>query len=315
MPVVASTDGHRMTVSQITGMPRFIPERIVRDLRDRFVIDAVFRQGPPANTGAVAFEESAPLFADGDPVEIAEGGEIPIVQTSRGMLRTMATTKRGFGFSITREMRDRNNVGEVAHRERLLTNTMVRAWDRLFLDTILTHPGVNTIAAAEPWYTDIFEPSGSQTTGKSIRYDIGQAKRLIVNATPDAVDRPDDFFGFRPDILIIPEQAEVGWLDSDAVNDVFKHGIVADQNLRYTGVMPRRFHGFNVLVSNNMPADVAIMLERNTTGFVSDERPLESTPLEYFPRTETWESYTTRRSVAGLDQPMSCTIVTGIQAP
>lgn len=313
VPVVSSSDGPRLTISQITGMPRFVPERVLRDLRDEFLVEAVLRQGPPATSGAVAWEESAPLFADGEPEEIAEGGEVPIVSTSRGLSRSMATTKRGFGLQITQEMRRRNNVNELERRMRLLRNTMVRAWDNLFTDVILNHTGVHTLAAAEPWYGDSWEAPGAQTRGRSIRYDISQAELLITESTPDEVERPDDFFGFRPDVLIIPQQAAVGFKDSDSVNEVFAHGVVADQQLRYTGKMPKRFYGHNVLVSRTLPNDVAVMLERDTTGFVSDEWALEGTPLEYMARKQTWESYFTRRSVAGLDQPKSCTIITGIR--
>lgn len=312
MPVVAASDGPRLTVSQIVGAPRFIPERVVRDLRDTFIIDAVFRQGPPASSGAVGWEESAPLFADDEPEIVAEFGEIPIGSTSRGHMRTASTTRRGLGISVSRTMRDRNNVGEVERRITLTTNTIRRAWDRLWLDTILSHPGVHTLAAAEPWYSNAYEPSGSQTTGKSVRYDITQSELLITDSTPDQVERPDDFFGFQPDLLVIPHHAAAGWKDNDAVNSAFVD-ILADENIRYTGVLPRRFVNFNILVSNNMPGDIAVMLQRGMTGFISDERALESTPLRYDERRETYESYTTRQSVAGLDQPLSATVITGIR--
>lgn len=312
IPVVSSTDGPRLTISQITGMPAFVPERVLRDLRDQFLIDSVFRPGPPAPNGAVVFEESAPLFADGEPEIVAEGGEIPIIQTSRGLVRTLSTTKRGVGLTITREMRRRNNVDELQRRMRLTRNTIRRHWDNLFIDTILNHPGVHTLPAAEPWYGTGYEPSGAQTTGGSVRYDIVQAETLITDATPSA-DRPEDWFGFEPDVLIIPKNCAAGFKDNDKINEVFAHGVLADEQIRYTGVMPRRFFGFTILVSRTLPDDVAVMLERNTTGFISDEWPLEGSPLEYFPRTQQWETYFTRRSVAGLDQPKSCTIITGIK--
>lgn len=312
-PVQSSTDGARLTVNQMVGAPTFIPERVVTDIKDQFLIESVFRQGPPASTGTVGFEESAPMYADGEPEVIAEGGEIPLVGTSRGLSRVLSTTKRGFGLQITRETRDRNDTGEVQKRMRMLRNTLTRAWDRLFQDVILNHPGVHSMAAAQPWYSNAFEPSGSQSTGRSIRYDITQAETLIVDSTPDEENRPEDFFGFEPDVLIIPRSCAAGFKDNDAVNEVFAHGVLADEQIRYTGVMPRRFYGQNVLISRTLPPDVAVLLERGTSGFISDERRLQGTPMEYKSRTEVWESYFTRRSVAGLDQPKSVTIISGIR--
>lgn len=307
-PVVASQDGPRITVNDMIRNPTLIPQRIIRMSDQQFIADALFRRGPQAASGAVVYRESEPLFADGDPEVIEEFGEIPIVGTSTGLRRSVATTKRGFGYVISREMQRRNSVDKARQDLIKLRNTMRRTYDDLFLSTFLTHPRVHTINAAEPWYKDAFE--ATQTTGASIRYDLSTAKKIVADSAPEG--RPKDFFGFNANTLVISENTAIGFTDSDKVNEVFAHGNLADRQLRYTGVMPRTFWGLTVVQNKRIPDDIAVVMERGTAGFISDEWPLEATPLyEDRPRQQ-WRSDVTRRSVAALDQPGAVCIITGI---
>lgn len=306
--VVASQDGPRITVNDMIRNPTLIPKRIIRMSEQQFISDALFRRGPNAASGAVVYSESEPLFADASSSVIEEFGEIPIVGTSTGLRRSLHTTKRGFGFVISREMQRRNNVDKARQDLIKLRNTMVRDHDELFLSTFLTHPRVHTMNAAMPWVADGFQ--ATQTVGGSIRYDISAAKKLIVDSAPEG--RPKDFFGFTPNTLVISDSTAIGFTDNDKVNEVFAHGNLADKQLRYTGVMPRTFWGLDVVVNRRIPNDIAIVMERGTAGFISDEWPLEATALyEDRPRQQ-WRSDVTRRSVAGLDQPGAVCIITNI---
>lgn len=304
----ASHDGPRITVNDMIRNPAVIPKRILRMSDQQFIADALFRRGPNAAGGSVVYSESEPLFADTDPSVIEEYGEIPIVGTSTGLRKSMATTKRGFGFVISREMQRRNNVDKARQDLIKLRNTMVRTYDDLFLSTFLTHPRVHTINAAEPWYRDEFQ--ATQSTGASIRYDLAQAKKIIKNSAPEG--RPKDFFGFNANTLIISEDTAIGFTDSDKVNEVFAHGNLADQQLKYTGVMPRTFWGLEVVQNPRIPSNMAVVMERNTAGFISDEWSLEATALYEDRPRQTWRSDVTRRSVAGLDQPGAVCLITNI---
>jgi len=306
--VVASQDGPRITVNDMIRNPTLIPQRIIRMTEQQFIADALFRRGPNASGGAVVYRESEPLFADGEPDLIEEFGEIPIVGTSTGLRRSVSTTKRGFGYVISREMQRRNDVDKARNDLVKLRNTMVRTHDDLFLSTFLTHPRVHTMNAADGWYKDAYE--AVQTTGGSIRYDIAKAKKLIADSAPEG--RPKDFFGFNANTLVISENTAIGWIQSDKINETFAHGNLADQQLRYTGVMPRTFWGLNVVQNRRIPDDIAVVMERNTAGFIADEWPLEATALyEDRPRQQ-WRSDVTRRSVAALDQPGAVCIITNI---
>lgn len=307
-PVRASQDGPRITVNDMIRNPTLIPQRIIRMAEQQFIADALFRRGPMASSGAVVYKESEPLFADGESEVIEEFGEIPIVGTSTGLRKSVSTTKRGFGYVISQEMQRRNDVDKAMQDLTKLRNTMVRDHDNLFVSTFLNHPGVHTFNAAQAWYADAFEDP--QTTGASIRYDISQAKKMISDSSPDG--RPEDFFGFNPDTLVIGTNTEIGFTDSDKVNETFAHGNIADEQLRYTGKMPRTFWGLNVVANRRIPDDIAVVMERNTAGFISDEWPLEATPLYEDRDRQQWRSNVTRRAVAALDQPKAVAIITGI---
>jgi hypothetical protein len=306
--VRASHDGPRATVNGLIRNPEVVRQRILSMLDQQFIADALFRRGPQATSGSVVYSESEPLFADGEPSIIEEFGEIPIIGTSTGLRKSVATTKQGFGYVISRETRTRSNWDRVRTDMTKLRNTMVRTFDDMFVSTFLTHPRVHTLTAAEPWYKETFEYP--QTSGQSIRWDLGKAKKLIADSTPEG--RPKDFFGFQPDTLLISENTAIGFTDSDRVNEVFAHGNLADQQLRYRGVMPRTFWGLNVVQNRRIPDDIAVVMERGTAGFISDEWGLDATPLyEDRPRQQ-WRSDVTRRSVAALDQPGAVCIITNI---
>lgn len=304
-----SNDGPRLTVAQALKSPTFIPERTLRTMENQFLIDGILRQGPPAPSGAVAYRENQGLFADQDPGIVEEYGEIPIIGTSRGALKTLHTVKRGAGLMVSREMRTRNNMDELTRRMQMVRNTFVRAYEKLFMAAVLGDAGIQTFAATGIWLTAL-------STNDVIRKDIAKAVQLVEDAVPSpAIDNAESYLGFEADTLIISPAVATNFLNNDAINAVFAGGDIASESLRYTGKLPRRFFNLDVVKARALTGlNKAIIMQRGTAGFISDEWALEATEMYEDKPRQSWRTDFTRRSVAGLDNPKAVVVVTGVES-
>lgn len=302
-----SNDGSRLTVATMLGQPTFIPERTLRLLEDQFLIDGLLRQGPPASNGAVAYRENQPLFADSDPEIVAEFGEIPVLSTSRGALVTAHTVKRGAALMVSREMRSRNNVSELNVRMDQMRNTFLRAYDKLFNAAVLGNAGIQTFAATAVWATAL-------STNDVIRKDIAKGMGLIEDATPVGA-QSDSFLGFEADTLVISTALATNFLNNDAVNAVFAGGDIASESLKYTGKLPRRFFGLDVVRSRTLNGlNKAVLMQRGVAGFISDEYPMEATAMYEDKPRQAWRSDFSRASLAALDNPKAVCVITGVES-
>jgi hypothetical protein len=300
----SSHEGMRITVNAMVKQPARVRARILRLLDQQFLADAILRPGPKADGGSVMYEESTPMFANEDAADVAEFGEIPAVVGESGIPKAVATTKKGLGLLISREMRDRDDVGKVDQQMIQIRNSMVRTWENVFLNALLTNAGIHTLAATAAW---------SSGTSK-IRFDLAQALYLVANSDADSTDNTgDNKFMFEPDTLIISQKTASDFLSSDDVAKVFVGGDIASENLQYKGKMPKQFFGLDVVRSWRLAANQAIVLQRKVVGGISDERPLEVTPLREVPdNTETFRSNVVRRSAVFIDQPKAACLITGV---
>jgi hypothetical protein len=271
----------------------------------------VLRKGDDAPSGVVLYTESTPLYADDDPAIMDEFGEIPVTSGQMGGRKAVRTVRRALGLRVSKQMIDRNAVRAVTDRIKQVRNTMVRAWEDAFVSAVIANPSIPVLHTDAPW--------GGAGTVTHIRKDINAARYVIKQASSDVAGRQK--LGFSADTMIISTEIELDFLDSDEVTKPYEGGNVADQNLKFTGKLPRTFLGLDVLVSWRLtvyaPSTVIIM-ERGTGGFISDERPLEATPM--YPEgggpnggpTESYRCDTTRQSAIGIDQPKSFCLITGV---
>lgn len=306
--MVKSTDGPRVTVAAMIKQPTTIPKRVLSTLKNEFIADALLRKLTPTESGAYVYEESTPLYAEGDAPVVGEGGEIPVISGRVGARRVAVTVKRALGVRVTIEMRNRNNVDAVNTQIKQVKNTFVRTWETAFLQALLLHPDVHTMTAGNPWDDPL----------AAIREDLIEGTNLIENSTLDAGVTDEDFFGFSPNTLVIGRNVRDALMLSDDFNKAYVDN-KADESVLYTGKLPGRF--FNVdafMVSREMDRllpDGAILLERKTVGGIGDERALSSTPLygegggPNGGPTESWRSDTVRQSAVVIDQPMAACII------
>lgn len=294
-PIVSSTDGPRITVAAMTKNPTIIPRRILNTLENQFIADSVLRRLPPTQSGAYVFEESTPLFAEGDAPVVAEFGEIPLISGRAGARKVAVTVKRALGLQISIEMKNRNDVDKVNTQITQIRNTFVRTWETAFLNSLLLHPDIHRIPVGTPWDDPL----------SNIREDLIEGSNAIENSSL-AGDPDEDFFGFSPDTMVIGRNVRDALMLSEDFNKAYVDN-KADESVLYTGKLPGRF--FNVssfLVSREMDRlapDGALLLEKKTVGGIGDERALRSTPMYEDPNRETWRSNTVRQSAVVIDQP------------
>ena len=308
-PIVSVQDGPRLTVSQLVKSPTLIPKRILHMLDQEFLSDAVLRGASDAPSGSVLFHESTPLFTAEDPAILDEFGEIPTTNGSLGTPLVARVVRRALGLRVSKTMVDRNNVDAVNTQITQIRNTMVRAWEDALFSAIVSNASVQSITTSTAW---------SAASGTHIRGDVNAAKYLLKQAAADAAGKQK--FGYVADTLIISTETEQDFLDSDEVTGPYV-GNVADQNLKFTGKLPNKFLGLDVLVSWRLSAyfpDGAIVLQRKVFGGVSNERTLQATPLygegggPNGGPTESWRTDVTRASAIFLDQPKAVVLIDGV---
>ncbi len=307
-PIVSVNDGPRITVSALMKAPTTIPRRIISMSDQAFLVDSVLRNAEDAPSGSVLYWQSTPLFADDDPTILDEFGEIPTTNGSLGTPLVARVVRRAFGLRVSKQMIDRNAVDAVNTQVLQIRNTMVRAWEDALFSAIVANSAVQVMQTDHAW----------GASGSHIRQDVNSAKFLVKNAAADTAGKQK--FGYIADTLIISTESEMDFLNSDEVSKPYI-GNIADENLQYTGVLPNKFLGLDVLVSWRLSAyfpSGAIVCQRKVFGGISDERPLQATPMYGVGNgpnggsTETWRTDVTRASAIFFDQPLAVVLIAGV---
>ncbi len=300
-PIVSVQDGPQLTVNDIIKDPAVVPRRIIDITAQRFIADQLLRKGPSATAGVVKFWQSNPLFSSTASEVVGEFGQFPVGVNDLGQLMLTQTAKRGLGVRISLEMVNRNDIDAVNLQINQVSNTMVRDWDSVFMAATLAACAASghTVAAGHPWTSPTANP----------RKDISAAKLAITAATlPGA---PTEYMGFQPDTLVLNIN-DVTALESNGEVWAPWTGNVANASPAVTGQLPYRLFGLDVWQTWHIPAGTALVCERHTIGFISDERPLQATPLRFWEDTETYRSNAVRQSAIGLDQPLAMATISAI---
>lgn len=303
MPTVARSysDAPRITVNELLKDPLVIPSLILDMTRNEFVMDSVLRSGGATPSGAVRYAESTPMYADDYPEIRPEFGEVPIVPTSIGIPRVVFSHERAMAIMVSDEMRRRQAVDPVARQLVQVKNTMVYSWNTAFYSAVVSNASIQTLAVANAW----------SSASATIRADIMQAVYLIENANIVSPSGVTQWLGFEADTLIINHGTKNTLLQSSTFAAPYI-GDIASENLLYTGTLPQQILNLDVMVSRQVPAGNAIIMQRNRAGFVAEELPFMAGPLYRDEPRKTWRSDTQRAAAIGLDQPLAICLLSGV---
>lgn len=302
-PVVASSDGPRITVDALIKDPLQIPALILDMTQNEFIVDSVLRNAGLAQSGVVRYEESTPLFADENPEVRAEFGEVPVVPTSIGTPKAVFSHERAMAIMVSDEMRRRQIVDPVTRQLLQVKNTMVYSWNNVFINAVISNPNVHTLTI----------PSGNEWNGANatIRADLANAGFLIENSNLLSSGGVQQWFGFEPDTLIIDHFTKNALLQSQAFAAPYI-GDIASENLQYTGKLPNKIFGYDVMVSRQVKKGTAILMQRKRAGFIADELPVQATPLYRDEPRKSWRSDVQRAAAIGFDQPLAICVLNNV---
>jgi hypothetical protein len=295
------SDGPRITVNELLKDPLTVPQLILDLTENEFIMDSVLRNAGAATSGAVRYAESTPLYADDYPEIRPEFGEVPVVPTSIGIPRVVFTHERAMAVMISDEMRRRQAIDPVSRQLQQVKNTMVYSWNTAFYSAVVANASIQTLAVSNTW------ASASAT----IRADIAQAMYLVENANIVSPSGVTQWLGFEADTLIINHGTKNTLLQSSTFAAPYV-GDIASENLQYTGLLPQKIMGLDVMVSRQVPAGNGIVMQRNRCGFYADEVPFIAGPLYRDEPRKTWRSDTQRAAAIGLDQPLAIVLLSGL---
>jgi len=295
------SDAPRITVNELLKDPLVIPALILDMTQNEFVMDSVLRMGGAAPSGAVRYSESTPLYADDYPEIRPEFGEVPVVPTSIGIPRVVFTHERAMAIMLSDEMRRRQAVDPVTRQLMQVKNTMVYSWNTAFYSAVVANSSIQTLAVSNTW----------ASAAATIRADLAQACFLIENANIVSPSGVTQWLGFEADTLIINHGTKNTLLQSSTFAAPYI-GDIASENLLYTGKLPQKIFNLDVLVSRQVPAGNAIVMQRQRAGFFADELPYVAGPLYRDEPRKTWRSDTQRASAIGLDQPLAICLLSGV---
>jgi hypothetical protein len=300
-PAYSYSDGPRVTVDTLLKDPMQIPALILDMTQNEFIVDSVLRNAGLAQSGIVRFETSTPLYADAYPEVRQEFSEVPVVPTSLGVPSAVYSHERAMAIMVSDEMRRRQIVDPVTRQLLQVKNTMSYSWNTAFLAAILSNQYIQTMAVGTPW-------QGSNAT---IRADLANAIFLIENAQQASPLGVTQWFGFEPDTLLINHLTKTTLLQSSSFAAPYI-GDIASENLQYTGKLPNKIFDLDVMVSRQIPAGNAILMQRNRAGFIADELPMMATPLYREEPRKVWRSDVQRAAAIGFDQPLAICVLTGV---
>jgi hypothetical protein len=309
-PYTGSRGGPATTVADLIGNPKLIPARTLSLLSLGFISGALLRDAGPNANSLVAYEESTPLFLDGDDEIVGEYGEIPVKAGQMGLPRIAAGTPKGLGVRVTRRQRDMNQIDKINQQIHQLANTMIRS-DARALRALFDNPSIPSIAAGAAWDTSNGRPAK----------DIANAMEVVGSAKPAGTTVEDANFEFEANTIVFPGAITPVLLGNDNFASIYNRDSLVSEDIRYTGKLPKKVLDLDALRSRSFATNKVLVLERGVAGFYSDFQELEVTEL--YPEgngpnggpTQSWRSDATRERVYAVDQPLSACWITGVVTP
>lgn len=309
---VSSDDSHRVSIAELVKDPLVVPSRMYEDVNKQNYATKLFRNAGKAESGVFKFTPIEGAYADDDPQALNEWAEIPLTQAGRNKPFVGYTARWGLGLRISEQTVRRNNYDQLAMDMAKVKNSWAR-FDE--------NKAVTALLAALPTYTgnnwNVTTTATADLTD-SIFGDVFRAQFNIQNADSDSSDGTGrQKLRFNPDTLVINTKMVTVLLLNRDLLSIVSAGNTADRSLLLKGgqaaaAMLGSVLGVNVVTSDLMDPNKAILLESGTVGFIAEEKSLYFSPLEFKAATRGWYTYGDRSYGIAVDNPKAGLVITGI---
>lgn len=293
-----------LTVDQMMSDPTFIPQRIVDGLQGAFVEDLFFRT-EGSNNGVVAFREAAATLMADEAEDVAEFGEIPVSDISRGDLKSAFAIKTALGARFSYEQRHENRVDAVNQEITALQKSVVLTGYKASR-AALEKAGVPELVIDTPW-----------NSGGDVATNLFDAIEVVQGAN----DGQGGQYDYDPDTILLHPRALTAAVRNETMNK-FYVGNAALENPVFKGLKDIILAGeLRVATSRLIPVGDAYVFEKGAPGFVSTTIPLQATPLyseggqsPLGGPTMSWRTDVVNKRAIGVDNPKSVVKLTGVIA-
>ena len=249
-PAAAPTlSGDQLTISRFLQSPALIQRRL-RDYRDlRFVSDQILTQRFRSNGGAVQYEMSEPFVSDRTAEAVGAGSTYPYANLPTGTAAIAAIQKWGQKALLTDEEIERNAyAGSAVDRAfRKVINSIISQVDSITMSAIASAV-TQSFAVTTAW----------NAASPTILRDILRAKAIPLGLN----------LGYNMDTLVINDTQYAYMMTDSTLTNTWRRE--ATDNPVYTGEV-ERVAGLNIIISPNLPANTAYVLDSQQLGGMADE--------------------------------------------
>jgi hypothetical protein len=253
-PAAAPTlSGDTLSISRFLQSPQAIARRL-RDYKDlRFVSDQLLTQRFRSQGGAVLYEQTEPFVSDRTVEAVGAGSEYPYANLPTGTAAIAAIQKWGQKVLLTDEEIARNvYAGAAVDRQmRKVVNTVISQVDSV---------AMSAISSAVTNAFNVTGTGGGVWTGATptILRDILRAKAVIYALN----------LGYDPDTVVLNDTQYAYAMTDTNITNAWRRETT--DNPVYTG-MVERIAGLTVIISPNLPATTAYVLDSKSLGGMADE--------------------------------------------
>jgi hypothetical protein len=244
--------GPTLTVATLLKQPRMISRALTSIVSKRFVADRIFARGTSDQVqgGAAIYQKSESIYPNQNVEEVAQRAEYPRAAWTEQIF-TATVRKYGLEVPISDEAARRNAMDEVARAQRKLANQIVKFVDGKAMTLLTTDADVQTLAASGDW----------ALAATNIILDIATAKKLIADMDE----------GYEADTLVVSSTEELALiLDQDIRDAMPREG---GPNAVVSGTAVPILGLRQIIVTNQITAGTALVLEAGMVGTIADEQP------------------------------------------
>ncbi|HHK5550419.1 TPA: hypothetical protein ACQUHI_000606 [Bacillus tropicus] len=275
-------------------LKKVMPMRVRELAEKRFVADALLMK-VSADSLAVKFFKDAEGYGSYEDVpEVGEGSGFKRIGLSEEA-RLEMIRKYGLEFTFSYEMQKWGTHGQFERAFRKLSNSVVAMVNNLVYDKIheaaTAGEGNRAVKTGNYWDAPITAPTEGQPVPPT-----GADNMIadIVNAKKKAKSK-----GYKLNTLVIGIDVEAILLSSKSVRDSLKKD---NEDIAFLEGYIGDFLGLSVIVDENYPSDLALLMERNIAGEIADAEPL-ATETYNQPEDKTTIGRVTRYTTAYITDP------------